>query len=252
MISYDVEPEWLRHLQTKEPVKIHRNHKSIIHNHVTKLGIRVVVISDTHGFHRHLKFPDKEENKEMILIHCGDMTDDGTEEEMKEFNEWLGEIKHKFSNIFVICGIFGIIKLEIQHNFLTNCTFLQDDCFEIGGLKAYASPWCPNMYSWLCEKFEKHLNQPEKVQSLKNFDGMYYFKNENEIEEMWNKIPGDVDILITHTPPKFILDLNEFGSNRGCQKLLERIHNLSKLKVHLSGKVGSSRKARKFKRFSSD
>lgn len=104
MISYDVEPEWLRHLQTKEPVKIHRNHKSIIHNHVTKLGIRVVVISDTHGFHRHLKFPDKEENKEMILIHCGDMTDDGTEEEMKEFNEWLGEIKHKFSNIFVICG----------------------------------------------------------------------------------------------------------------------------------------------------
>lgn len=130
-------------------------------------------------------------------------------------------------------SIFGIIKLEIQHNFLTNCTFLQDDCFEIGGLKAYASPWCPNMYSWLCEKFEKHLNQPEKVQSLKNFDGMYYFKNENEIEEMWNKITGDVDILITHTPPKFILDLNEFGSNRGCQKLLERIHNLSKLKVHL-------------------
>ncbi|KAG2379286.1 hypothetical protein C9374_007425 [Naegleria lovaniensis] len=241
--SSDIEPEWLRNLQTKEPVKIHRKHESeqsqIIHD--LKLGIRIVVISDTHGFHRHLKFPDKEENKEMILIHCGDMTD-GTEEQMKEFNDWLGEIKHNFSNIVVICGnhethISKYSKHEIQNKFLTNCTFLQDDCFEIGGLKAYASPWCPNMFSWLCEKFGKYLNQPERVQSLKSYDNMYYFKNEKDIEDMWNNIPSDVEILITHTPPKFILDLNEFGSNRGCEKLLCKLPTLPKLKMHLFGHI---------------
>ena len=128
---------------------------------------------------------------------------------------------------------------EIQNNLLSNCIYLQDEEFTVCGLKFYATPWCPNMYDWLCLKFEKVINQPEKVKDLQNFDDKFFFKNDKELEKIFSNIPNDIDILITHAPPKYILDCNEFGYNNGCSQILAKLLDLHKLKIHLFGHIHS-------------
>eukprot|EP00438_Fugacium_kawagutii_P004849 Skav221070 [mRNA] locus=scaffold3118:272977:273507:- [translate_table: standard] len=48
--------------------------------------LRVVCISDTHNHHRKLQLPPGD-----ILIHAGDFTDFGKEENARDFNDWLGD-----------------------------------------------------------------------------------------------------------------------------------------------------------------
>eukprot|EP01062_Namystynia_karyoxenos_P023160 TRINITY_DN18908_c0_g1_i1.p1 TRINITY_DN18908_c0_g1~~TRINITY_DN18908_c0_g1_i1.p1 ORF type:complete len:244 (+),score=56.62 TRINITY_DN18908_c0_g1_i1:88-819(+) len=53
------------------------------------LGVRIVCISDTHGRHRDLKVPDGD-----VLIHAGDYTHFGKEEDARDFAAWLAEQPH--------------------------------------------------------------------------------------------------------------------------------------------------------------
>ena len=52
-----------------------------------------------------------------------------------------------------------------------------------------------------------------------------------EIKKVWNKNPADIDILITHGPPKGILD-----SGMGCEELLLQINRV-RPKIHCFGHV---------------
>ena len=45
---------------------------------------RIVLISDTHNLHKTLQMPEGD-----ILIHAGDITNDGTQKEIKDFDTWL-------------------------------------------------------------------------------------------------------------------------------------------------------------------
>ncbi len=53
----------------------------------------------------------------------------------------------------------------------------------IEGLKFYGSPWQPTFHNWAF-----NLDRGE------------------EIKKVWDKIPNDTDVLITHGPPFGILD----------------------------------------------
>ncbi|MCG2781459.1 MAG: hypothetical protein L6264_10980 [Weeksellaceae bacterium] len=53
---------------------------------------------------------------------------------------------------------------------------------------------------------------------------------------MWNKIPDDIDILVTHSPPYGILDEVDPGVHVGCEELLEKV-NLIQPKYHLYGHI---------------
>ena len=63
------------------------------------LGLRVVMLSDTHGGHRAIPggVPDGD-----ILIHAGDFTRFGREDDARDFNAWLGELPHRHK--FVVNG----------------------------------------------------------------------------------------------------------------------------------------------------
>ena len=62
-------------------------------------------------------------------------------------------------------------------------------------------------------------------------------RNSDEIEEIWNKIPDDTDVLITHGPPLGILDRTIHGQEVGCENLTNTIQQLKKLKIHLFGHI---------------
>lgn len=52
--------------------------------------LRLVLISDTHMQHRNLVMPEGD-----VLIHAGDLTNKGRVKDIKEFDDWLGELEYK-------------------------------------------------------------------------------------------------------------------------------------------------------------
>ena len=52
-------------------------------------------------------------------------------------------------------------------------------------------------------------------------DGAFPVCKGKDSVHMWSKIPNDTDILITHGPPKGILDLTKKLKNVGCRELLQ-------------------------------
>jgi len=141
-------------------------------------ALQIVCISDTHN--RHLEFGQLPEGD--ILIHAGDWSNQGTEEEEKSFREFFSNQPHPHK-IFINGNhervIAGRDKAEIQQRF-PDCYYLEDESITIEGAKIYGTPWC---------------------------DMGKYFARGDDAVARWAGIPDDVDILVTHLPPSGILDL---------------------------------------------
>jgi len=56
--------------------------------------MKLIAISDTHGYHRSLKIPDG-----YILIHAGDLTRHGSLDDVIEVNDFLGNLPHPYKII---------------------------------------------------------------------------------------------------------------------------------------------------------
>jgi len=63
--------------------------------------------------------------------------------------------------------------------------------------------------------------------------------NKETRKEIWDKIPPNTDILLTHSPPFGIQDKNSRGQNCGCTLLTEKVREIAP-KVHLFGHVHES------------
>ena len=84
-------------------------------------------------------------------------------------------------------------------------------------IKFYGSPWQLPFMDWA-------FNLPE-----------------NELAKYWEKIPDDVDVLITHGPAFGILDkINNKGTSLGSKTLYDRIIKI-KPKIHISGHIHSGK-----------
>lgn len=59
------------------------------------------------------------------------------------------------------------------------------------------------------------------------------------IIDIYRKIPGDADIVLTHTPPYRTLDKTRKGSHAGCRQLEERMNSkaLRGCKLHVFGHI---------------
>jgi hypothetical protein len=135
--------------------------------------VSIVVFSDTHNRHEELEVPDGD-----ILLHCGDFRDDTdfSDQSSRAFNLWLGTLPHRHK--IVICGNHEtdfpkFTKQHIQSRILTNYHYLDDELIEVEGILIYGCSWA--------------------------------FKGDEPSK--WASIPANIDILMTHIPPKFILDL---------------------------------------------
>ncbi|KAM7346397.1 metallophosphoesterase domain-containing protein 1-like isoform 2-T2 [Cochliomyia hominivorax] len=184
---------------------------------------RVVCMSDTHTMTSQLKFDVPQGD---IFIHAGDFSNYGRWNEVKEFNDWIGSLPHKHK--IVIAGnhelSFDPITKKKNNSTdepssnvrdaLTNCTYIEDELIEIWGLRIYGSPWQPKYGNWA-------FNLPRGEALL----------------EKWNKIPANIDILITHGPPIGHGDLCKWGSRGGCVELLTTIQKRVKPKYHIFGHI---------------
>lgn len=72
---------------------------------------------------------------------------------------------------------------------------------------------------------------------VNKFGNWAFMKRDEELSEHFNKIPSDTNILITHGPPKGILDANVHGEECGSKSLLDSLKTLDDLKLHVFGHI---------------
>jgi len=178
---------------------------------------RIVCISDTHNCNERIEVPDGE-----ILIHAGDATTVGTQEQIRRFSDWFASLPHPHK-VFVAGNHDWLLEKDNDRarSLLDPAIiYLQDSAIEIDGLKIYGSPWQPRFFDWAF-----NLNRGQ------------------EMAEKWAMIPDDIDILITHGPPYGILDLvprSGWDENTGCEELRKRVEKITKvgrLKLHVFGHI---------------
>ena len=180
--------------------------------------LRFVCLSDTHGKHDGVDLPEGD-----VLLHTGDFTMTGRTNEIEDFNHWLGTLPYKHKIVIAgnhDKGLDKIFKKEAAldgHDALSNCTYLEDEEVTIGGYKIYGSPWTPEFGYW------------------------GFMERRESLDVIWNKIPDDTDILLTHGPPLGILDHCQSGALAGCMHLLDAIVNRVKPKFHIFGHIHESR-----------
>jgi Icc-related predicted phosphoesterase len=181
---------------------------------------KITFISDTHNKHKHLtsKGMGNILGSGDILVHAGDCTSMGQKHEINEFLKWFSntDFEHK---IFIAGNHdFGFEKeTDIDQQFKDlGVTYLFDNDITIDGIKFYGSPWQPEFYNWA-------FNLPRG----------------EELASKWEKIPDDVDILITHGPAYGILDYAPIGGHVGCDELYRKIVEV-KPKIHVCGHIHDS------------
>ena len=194
--------------------------------------MKIVIISDTHGMHDSMYY---DLPKGDVLIHCGDVTNVGTQAGTRQFVEWFQNLKGFDSKIFCSGNHDwsfyrkpAWLKQYINDENLSqsDCYYLEDNFVTIEDpefsrpIKFYGSPWVPPFMNWA-------FNVPR--------DQLYKY---------WEKIPFDTDVLITHCTPQGIRDWAKYGNeNVGCSSLRYYVEEKIKPALHAFGDIHESRGA---------
>lgn len=177
--------------------------------------MKIVVVSDTHGMHDHVRVPPGD-----VLIHCGDFSgDDHGIGNLAKFLIWLERHPHKHK-IFIAGNHDWIFEKEndlaVTLTKEYGVTYLQQSSVEIDGVNFWGSPITPEFCGWAFNR-----------------------KRGPEIKAYWDHIPANTDVLITHGPPKGILDYNAFDKFYcGCEELAVKVDEV-KPKLHCFGHIHS-------------
>jgi len=172
---------------------------------------RIWHISDTHTYHDLLTIPKGID----MVIFSGDCSNPrdlyNNEPEVRKFIDWFSSlpIEHK---VFVA----GNHDTSIEKGLVTKADFdvaaihyLENTHITIEGIKIFGSPFTPS------------------------FGGGWAFnKARNKLDRIWSKIiDKDTDIIITHGPPKGILDLGIDRNHKmefcGCKSLWNVIKSIN-------------------------
>jgi hypothetical protein len=210
--------------------------------------VRFVCISDTHGFHG----PDKIQidlPPGDVLIHTGDFTIAGRPNQIKDFIDWYAGLAGYSGGKILIagnhdlaldenyCGRRPFLALtvkdqkDIQEKSGTGgesvrdtllaymreagITYLEDEAVMTqGGYKVYGSPWQPAFGDWA-------FNLPRGP----------------ACRSVWDCIPTDTDILLTHGPPLGHGDVVKKDTRVGCVDLLDVVTDRVKPLYHVFGHV---------------
>ena len=158
--------------------------------------IDILHLSDTHGQHKNLKsLPEAD-----VIVHSGDFTFAGSEEEAYDFMNWFCNLPYKHK-IF-IAGNHDMCMYGADHidGLSRNVHYLYNNSVVIDGIKFYGIP----MFMEDC------------------MDG--------NLDVFINNIPDDTEVLITHMPPKGTCDLANYGKgpehrgNATLAELLKKLH----------------------------
>lgn len=180
-----------------------------------KEKVRILHISDIHNNFEGLGYRTDVD----VVVNTGD-AQCHTREEFFAFLEWFE--KYPIKDKIYVAGNHDIF-IDTNKAFCENLfkergiIYLSKNSVTLHGLKFYGEPMSPRYGLWS------------------------FMADRNKMHKHWNYIPEDVHILLTHTPPKGVLDLSENRIGElemcGCSALNKRIKNLPNLKLHCFGHI---------------
>lgn len=193
--------------------------------------MKIAMISDVHEQWHDLVIPPCD-----LLVSAGDYSYLGKPHIVEQYHRWLdGQPAQQ------IISVQGNHEKWVEKNFLEaealvkrvapRINFIgESGVLVVEGRLIYASAVTPWFHDWAWNK--------QRGDELKNF---------------WkDTIPDDVEIIITHGPPLYVLDqidpkgpeksgsLDRTGAHLGCEELRKRIRHLPKLKLHVFGHIHGS------------
>ena len=207
------------------------------------MKMRITHMSDTHYKHKQLngKLPGGD-----ILIHSGDISSLGRKHEVQGFVEWFNGIDNYTHKIFIAGNhdmTFDreqLLRDKLAHfegrtDYDTDCAegkpewleellgihlhpnvfYLENNFVILDDLKIWGSPISPSFgYGWAFNKDRGH-----------------------EINKVWDSIPNDTDIVITHSPIYGYCD-RTYRTNEsvGCNELYYRLNEVSP-HLHFAGHI---------------
>ena len=178
--------------------------------------MKVWFISDTHNQHADLTIPEGVD----AVIHCGDESIQGdptlNEAEARKFLRWYSQLDIP-TKIFIPGNHSTAIEAGlITPSAFPDIHFLIHEAMDWNGLKIFGSPYTPQFFDWA------------------------YMKPRESLDELWQVIPASIDILVTHGPPKGILDVTKdmnsgLPINVGSKSLLRHVQNRIQPRIHAFG-----------------
>lgn len=203
--------------------------------------MRITHISDTHNKHKQLdgKLPGG-----VLLIHSGDISSLGIKHEVESFIKWFD--KQDYAHKVFVAGNHDmsfdreiLLRNKLAHfegrtEWDTSCSegkpdwlveildnlpngmyYLENNSVKLEGINIWGSPVSPTFgYGWGFNKDRGHA-----------------------INEVWNGIPIDTDIVITHGPIYGYNDRTQnTNENVGCSDLYHRLHEV-KPHLHFAGHI---------------
>jgi predicted phosphodiesterase len=186
--------------------------------------MRVTLISDTHTKHKSVTedLPGGD-----IIIHAGDISSMGYQQELKDFFEWYSKVPYAHKIFIAGNHDWGFennpTETALMLENYPEIDYLQDDMYVLGedyqtSIKIWGSPWQPRFYNWA-----------------------FNADRGEDIKQHWDKIPNDVDILITHGPAHGVVDTVQYKmENLGCEELTKAIIR-TQPKIHVCGHIHSGR-----------
>ncbi|MFA5135232.1 MAG: metallophosphatase domain-containing protein [Patescibacteria group bacterium] len=172
--------------------------------------MKFVCTSDLHGHWRNIGWPDGD-----VLIVAGDITVHGNLTEVQEFNDWLAIYPYRYK---IICAgnhdwaFHDKDKRDKARAAITNGIYLENESVELEGINIFCSPYTPQFFSWA------------------------FMKPREQMHTVWDQIPLDTDVLVTHGPPMGQLDDTPRGDRAGCAALLDAVERV-KPRYHVFGHI---------------
>lgn len=182
--------------------------------------MKITLISDTHTKHKQITEDLPGGN---LIIHAGDLSSMGYQHELKSFFEWYKTLPYEHKVFIAGNHDYGFETNPNDAQLLLKnypeLNYIQDSMYVLGddytsAIKIYGSPWQPRFYDWA-----------------------FNVDRGEDIKQHWDKIPNDIDILVTHGPAWGFLDkVYGRGDHLGCEELTKAIARV-KPKIHVCGHI---------------
>lgn len=168
-------------------------------------AVKIVCISDTHNTQPPIPHGD-------LLVHAGDLTQSGSPEEIQAGLTWLQSLSHPHKIVIAGNHDIGFDTDDISDFQWGDVKYLQDSETSISfsngrRLNVFGSPWTPTPGTWA-------------------------FQHSHNKDVWTGRIPVNTDLLVTHMPPRFHLDIAGFGDDN----LLKELWRV-RPKLHVFGHV---------------
>jgi Icc-related predicted phosphoesterase len=195
-----------------------------------KKTLRLCHISDTHNRHKQIRWGDIDLTKVDVLICSGDISGMGQKSEVESFMKWFN-LQPTLYKVLIAGNHDLCFDIERGGNngeepeWLTDLIkqfqgsyghyYLENSSCEIEGIKFWGSPYS----SWFHgDRWAFNVHRGENSRKL------------------YDQIPQDTDVLVTHGPAMYYQDQNYERQILGCDDLLRKIIAVKPL-LHLFGHI---------------